>query len=117
MADIKKKIEGDRATLVLGGELTVRHAQQLKAALLDAMQGFPHVEVVLGKIDDLDSSFPQLLCSAHRTAAEQQKQMTVTGADQERFADLLRRAGFTRQTGCRESTRATCLWLHGPVSE
>ena len=117
MADIQRRHEGDRETVTVAGELTVPHAQRLKAALLDALQGSARVEVVLGKITRLDSSFPQLLCSAHRTAADRQKRLTVTGAEQERFTDLLRRSGFTRHTGCRESTRETCLWLHGPVSE
>jgi len=117
MADIKLQKNKGRVIVTLGGELTVRCARELKTALLDAVQTAAAIEVVLGKIVRMDSSFPQLLCSAHRAAEALHKPMTVSGTEQEPFADILRRSGFIRQTGSRDSTRATYLWLHGPVSK
>lgn len=117
MADIRRQQEGDRAIVTMRGDLTVQYAQELKAALLDAVRSSASVEVKLGKIGRLDSSFLQLMCSVHRMAADLHKRLTVTGAEQELFSDMLRRTGFTRNTGCRGNTRTSCLWLHGPVSE
>jgi anti-anti-sigma factor len=117
MDDIGLHKNGDRATVTLGGELTVRQARKLKAALLDAMQSCATIEVVLGSISKMDSSLLQVLCSAQRTAAGLQKRFAVYGSDQERFADLLRRTGFTRHTGGRGNARTACGWLHGPASE
>jgi ABC-type transporter Mla MlaB component len=117
MADIQLQKNNDRATVTLGGELTVRYARELKTALLDAVQTAAAIEVVLGKIVRVDSSFPQLLFSAHRAAEALHKRMTVSGAEQELFADMLRRSGFIRQAGSRDTTRATYLWLHGPASK
>lgn len=117
MVNIRQRTEGDRAIVTLGGDLTVHHAQEVKAALLDAVRSSVTVEVVLGKIDNLDSLLPQLICSAHRMAGDLDKRLTVTGADQERFSDMLRRAGFIRHTGCRDNDRTSCLWLHCPATE
>jgi ABC-type transporter Mla MlaB component len=117
MADIRKSQEGDRAVLAISGELTVRHAKNLKAQLLDALTGSEAVEVNLGQVSAIDVTFPQLLCSAHRTAVVLKKNMTVTGVDGERFGAMLRSAGISRHIGCQESSRKTCLWLQGKAGE
>jgi len=103
--------------VTVSGDLTVPHAKAVRTALLEAVQGAAAVEVVVESIADLDVSFPQLVCSAHRMAADLNKQLLITGIEQERFADMLRRSGFTRHIGCHENTRKSCLWLHGRPTE
>ena len=117
MAEIRRSQSGHRVVLTFSGELTVTHALALKAELLGALQGASAVEVAVEQVSAIDISFPQLLCSAHRTAAGMKKQMTITGAEQERFGAMLRSAGFTRHIGCQESTRKSCLWLQGEAAE
>jgi ABC-type transporter Mla MlaB component len=117
MADIKAQKKGDRATVTLGGELTVRYARELKTALLDAVRTASKIEVVLGAVVRVDSSFPQLLYSAQRAAEAMHKTMTVTGAEQGLFADALRRGGFIRGAGSRGSTGMTYPWLRGPAAK
>jgi anti-anti-sigma regulatory factor len=114
MADIRHANKNGREVLIVSGSLTVKHAKALKAALLEAVQNAPAVEVDVENIGDLDVSFVQLVCSAHRMVADLNKQMTITGIDQERFSRMLGRLGFFRHIGCHESTRKSCLWLHGP---
>jgi ABC-type transporter Mla MlaB component len=117
MAEIRRSQAGDRVVLTVSGELTVPHAKALKAELLDALKNAAAVEVAVEQVSGIDISFPQLLCAAHRAAAGLNKQMTITGAEQEPFGKMLRSAGFTRHIGCQEGTRRPCLWLHGSVSE
>jgi len=116
MADIRRSQAGERAVLAISGELTVLHAKAIQAELLEALQGAAAVEVAVGEISAIDITFPQLLCSTHRSAAVLKKEMTITGVEQERFGAMLRNAGFTRHTGCQEGTRTSCLWLQGHVS-
>lgn len=113
MADIRHANKNGREVLTVSGVLTVKHAEALKAALLEAVRNAPVVEVIVENIDDLDVTFAQLVCSAHRTAADLNKQMTITGLEQERFSRMLGRFGFFRHIGCHESTRKSCLWLRG----
>lgn len=112
MADILHTQKNDREVLTVSGALTVKRAKALRAALLQAVQNAPAVEVHVEKIEDLDVTFAQLICSAHRTAADLNKTMTITGLEQERFNQMLGRFGFFRHIGCHESTRKSCLWLH-----
>ena len=117
MADIRQSQAGDRAIVTVSGVLTVPHAKAVRQALLEAMQGAAAVEVVVENIADLDVSFPQVVCSAHRMAANLNKELTITGTEQAPFSDMLRRSGFIRQIGCRENTRSSCLWLRERPAE
>jgi len=112
MADIRNAQKNGREVLIVSGVLTVKHAKALQAALLEAVRTAPAVEVNVENISDLDVTFAQLICSAHRMAADLNKQMTITGLEQERFSQLLGRFGFFRHIGCQENTRKSCLWLH-----
>jgi anti-anti-sigma regulatory factor len=113
MADIRNINKNGREVLIVGGALTVKHAKALRAALLEAVRNAPAIEVDVENVDDVDISFAQLLCSAHRMAADMNKQMTITGLEQERFIQLLGRLGLLRHIGCNDSTRKSCLWLYG----
>jgi hypothetical protein len=75
------------------------------------------VEVIVENITGIDISFPQLLCSAHRTAAARNKTLTVVGLAQEQLNTMLLRSGFSRKTGCQENTRTPCLWLNDQTPE
>ncbi|MEK6744349.1 MAG: STAS domain-containing protein [Nitrospirota bacterium] len=112
MADIRHETKGGRAVLTVSGVLTVKHAKDLKAAFVEALRSGSAVEVHVGAIDDVDVAFAQLICSAHRTAADLNRTMTITGHEQEPFRLMLGRFGFFRHIGCHESTRKSCLWLH-----
>jgi anti-anti-sigma regulatory factor len=112
MADIRNINKNGREVLIVGGALTVKHAKALRTALLETVRNAPAIEVDVENIDDVDISFAQLLCSAHRMAADMNKQMTITGLEQERFSQLLGRLGLFRHIGCNESTRKSCLWLY-----
>jgi hypothetical protein len=109
MTDIRRRQEGDRVIVTVGGDLTVSSAA--------ALQGASAVEVIVENITGIDISFPQLLCSAHRTAAARNKTLTVVGLAQEQLNTMLLRSGFSRKTGCQENTRTPCLWLNDQTPE
>jgi hypothetical protein len=67
--------------------------------------------VVLDAITNADVTLLQLLCSAHRTAAEQNKVLTMEGGDRSPVAQLIQHAGFLRHIGCHEITGQPCLWI------
>lgn len=113
MANIRNANKNGREVLIVGGALTVKHAKALSAALLEAVRNAPVIEVDVEHIDDVDVSFAQLLCSAHRMAVDMNKQMTITGLEQELSGRMLVRFGLLRHIGCNESTRKSCLWLYG----
>jgi len=112
MADIRQAKSKGREVVTVSGLLTVKNAKTLKATLSKALQNASEIEVNVEHIDEIDITLAQLICSAHRTAAGMNKQVTITGLEQERFSRLLVQSGFFRHIGCHDSTRKSCLWLH-----
>ncbi|MDH4163389.1 MAG: STAS domain-containing protein [Nitrospirota bacterium] len=110
MADIREETTNDGKTIIMSGELTVSAVNSIKITLLNALRVAPALQVRLESVSRMDIAFLQLLCSAHRTAADSGKQFTVSG-DPDRFLELLKKSGFQRHIGCRESGKYTCLWL------
>lgn len=111
MAGIKRVRSGDKELITVSGDLTVQNAKTLKEALLDAIRTAPAVVLAVERVSELDVAFPQLVCSLHRSAADLNKQLTISGLDEEPMGRLLRQAGFLRHIGCHESTRKSCLWM------
>ncbi len=111
MAKIRRDGAVEDATVVISGEAKVPGATRIREALLEALRTGPGLQVVLENISTADVSLLQLLCAAHRSAAQGKKHMVIRGADREPVATLLRQAGFLRHIGCHDSTRRTCLWV------
>ena len=115
MLETKRERDGDREVLVVSGDLTVGTAASLKEALQQLLHADANAVVRLERASAADVSFLQLLCAAHRAAADRNGTLEVAGADQEPVASLLRSTGFLRHIGCHDSTRRTCLWAEPSV--
>jgi len=70
MADIRHANKNGREVLTISGVLTVKHAKALQAAILEAVRNASAVDLEVEHISDLDVTFAQLVCSAHRMAAD-----------------------------------------------
>jgi len=75
-------------------------------ALLDA----DAVSIAMEKVQDVDLSSLQLLCSAHRSAVRLHKQLAFSGDLPRIFSDAVETAGFERITGCKLDSGNSCLW-------
>jgi len=111
MAERKREKTKKSQTLVISGEATVASVARLKAELAKALRTAQSVHVELERISGVDVSLLQLLCSAHRTAAQAGKKLTIMGIEREPVTGLLRQAGFLRHIGCHETTLRSCLWF------
>jgi anti-anti-sigma regulatory factor len=100
-------------TVALEGEWTIERANELKHVLLDALGTVDHLLLDFEKVEAVDLTCLQLLCSAHRSAIAMKKHMSVTGRQSEAFDRLLREAGFMRSVGCHPERSAECLWMRG----
>lgn len=92
------------AALRLQGELTVWRAADLREALAAVLAGGGEARIDLGEVTGADAAGLQLLCAAHRSAAEKGVRLSVNlGGAVARAAE---RAGLRPRVGC----RAQCLW-------
>ena len=81
-------------TLTLGGELTLVHANELKATLTASLRSGGSVAVRLEEVTDMDLSCLQLLYSARRTAAGSGQHFTLDAENSELFRRTAAEAGF-----------------------
>ncbi len=104
---------GAVGVLKVDGEMTVQYAGVLKAALLKSFDSVDHLILNLDKVTEIDLSCLQLLCSAHRTSAKLQKQLTITSNHPEALQQAVAAAGYARHVGCRFDCNKNCLWVGG----
>lgn len=103
----------EECVVKLRGDLTVEHAHEMKSVFLEALQSNERVVVELEGITDVDLSFLQLLCSAHRTSMRLNKSLTLLSEQSDIFRQAVRDAGFSRILGCHEDPQKACLWIGG----
>ena len=78
--------------LKLEGAVTIRHARELAALLLEDAEDSLRVEVDTGGLEDIDTCILQLLCSLRKTAPE-----LSFGNPSEVFQAAVERSGLRRE--------------------
>ncbi len=100
------------ARLAIEGEVTIACAVHFKEKLIEALNGHDQLVIDCSALQNLDLAGMQLLCAAHRAAANRSKSVVLTGSEQPHLRGLLEEAGFLRHEACSMSDgRQNCLWL------
>lgn len=115
MTNFKKKKSGKVRTLVLDGDLTIQHAAKLKKAFDGSFDGVKKLVLNLDKVDEIDLSGLQILCSAHRTSAKMEKELIIDGECPEVLKNVMEKAAFTRRAGCSKDYQKSCFWIKGGI--
>ena len=102
-----------RGELEIEGELTIETAEELKAVLLQALQGTERLTIDLGKVTAADLSCLQMLCSAYKSCGKVDGQLTLRSQDSELFNQLLKDSGYCKTTKCPIAPNTNCMWLGG----
>ena len=108
---MKNKGEGRTTRLCFEGELTIKRASEIRAQLLESLSEFQHVEVEIGDVANVDLSYLQLMCSAHRFAAKNGKKITLINQDGSLFSEVKIIAGFVTGKECGFNRENNCLWM------
>jgi anti-anti-sigma regulatory factor len=112
MSHLQNKATGERAPLVLSGQLTVQEAGWLRGVLLNPLERLDRIEIDLSQATGIDLAGLQLLCAAHKSAMAQGKKIVLLGVP-EPVAQAARGAGFSRLEGCTAGPGESCLWAQG----
>lgn len=91
---IELEMKNDKAIVRLNDEVTIENAADLKMILIKAFDEADQIMLDVSNLSATDITCLQLICSANKTAAELDKQLTLTGHSEvlKNTADL---AGFT----------------------
>jgi len=98
-------------TLALDGECTLDRAIELKEVLLEALKDGGDLLLNLEKVTEVDLSFLQILCSAHRTASSFRKRFTLCPSPSAALIEAAESAGFLRNMGCQNAPNKECLFM------
>ena len=117
MTDFQVNGDQEQVIVVLRGDLTVERAGELKQTLQNAIAAFK--SIIIGFEDNLtiDVSFLQLICSAHRSALNFQKDLKLAGAVPEDFTRAIQSVGFTFHAACALNKNRECLMCSGGEHE
>ncbi len=106
------KAAGKKKEHVLEGELTLQNAAAIKELFAKAISGRrKKLAFTFRDVADVDLSFVQILCAAHRAAHEKGKTIEFTGCWPEPFTGLIQEAGLNEHVGCVTDCSLECPWL------
>lgn len=88
----KKKQAG--ALLQVEGELILEHAVEIRQALMDLVISTGVLSIDCTKVDRVDLSGLQLLCSMVRTVNRLNRELSIIGSDQPVFEQVIGKVGF-----------------------
>jgi anti-anti-sigma regulatory factor len=103
----------DTYILKLEDRWTIERAHELKGVLVTALSGHDQVLIDIEEVTEVDLSFLQLLCAAHRTSLKKNKHFALRDRQSEAFSRVLRDAGYARTLGCHGDPYKSCLWKGG----
>lgn len=103
----------DVNVLRLTGSWTIERACELKQLLLESLSDEQHLMVDLREVVEVDLSFLQLLCSAHRTFWGRNKPFSLQDSKPDVIKAFVKNAGYARTLGCHRAGGGGCLWIGG----
>ncbi|MBJ6725570.1 STAS domain-containing protein [Geomesophilobacter sediminis] len=100
------------ATLHLKGRATIETCTEFRDALRAALTGCRNLTIDVSEVEAIDLSCIQLFCSAHKTALNQGKNVTIANPQGEEFTASIRNVGLTCTLPgtCQGDPDHFCLW-------
>ncbi len=105
----------ERIQMVFTGKLSIEHAAEMKAKLLEALANSESLELDLSDVEEIDLPCLQLVCAAHRSAGKAGKSIDLSGSSGA-VAQAVTAAGLDRSTTC-ANHGGLCIWRGGSENE
>jgi anti-anti-sigma regulatory factor len=99
MENMAESEQGKKQALALEGELGIQRAEEIHQALLQGLQQSQWLEVDLSGAREVGLCCLQLLYSAHLSARQQGKSLTIRPGVSPEFKKAVARSGIMRQPG------------------
>jgi anti-anti-sigma regulatory factor len=95
----------------LGGDLTIARAGELRRIISETLNTGEQIVLACSECADMDLSFLQLVCSAHRTALQSNSLLKLSNTLEKHLLKKAGEAGYFRETACRSDKNHECFWL------
>ena len=100
-----------RTEINLGGDLSVGRAGELRQIISESLNTGKQIVLACSESADMDLSFLQLVCSAHRTALQSNSLLKLSDSLEKQLLIKAGEAGYFRETACRSDKNHECFWL------
>lgn len=108
----RQKDENGTLCLRLGGEATIQNAAMFREVLITAIREEKSIRLSLAQVSEMDLTFFQLFCSAHRSAVAANIPICLDDEMPASITEVLRTFGFERHQGCAQSSDpSSCIWI------
>ena len=91
----------------VSGTLTVAKSLKLKKALLENLRKESRLELVFGKVAEMDLSFIQILAAAVKSAEKGDRAISIKMPVPDILVENLKISGFLNHSNC---VKASCVW-------
>ena len=116
MFDLKVDKEKNEGVLTIDGDLGIMQAEELKNAFATILKDVDNINVNVEKVTYPHIACLQLFCSAHRTAINLNKKITLDSNHSEDFDRLVAEVGLINHPDTEEHPKNHCLWVKGGES-
>jgi anti-anti-sigma regulatory factor len=89
---------------------TIEEAGKIRTLFMEQLAEKNRLVLNLSNVDEVDLSFLQLLCAAHKSASNAGKTFALEGALSEPLSRKAREAGFACRKECGPHLNGDCLW-------
>ena len=106
------KSKGNNKAHILEGDLTLQNSTAIRELFSKSIASrSKNITFSFKDVGDVDLSFVQILCAAHRTAHDKGKTIAFSGCWPESFTNLIIEAGLNEHVGCVSDCSIECPWL------
>jgi anti-anti-sigma regulatory factor len=111
--DVHLSDDGTQSTVVVGGSVTIENSEDFRLALAEALGKTARVALDIRKLEEVDITAAQVICSACKTAVVLQRSLVMEGNLPECIIALGKDFGATVSLLCRQNRNEQCSWFGG----
>ena len=103
-------ISDGQTPIEVKGTCTVEEAGRIRALLMERLRETDRIVLDLSGVGEVDLSFLQLICAAHKSALNAKKTLVLDGVPSEPLIRKVREAGFACRKACGAELDKDCFW-------
>lgn len=116
MTKITTKHSKKQSKLSIQGDMTIQHVSKIKKTMIELFEKTGDIEFDFERVNNLDITGFQLLCSVCRASLEQGKKIRMVGKTSSRIAALVHNFKYLENNNCILNKNGECFQMMGGKS-
>lgn len=105
--------DGSTATVSVSGALTIENCGEFHSVLADALNGTQRVALDMRRLEGIDITALQIICSTCKTASKQDCTFVCEAGIPASMASFGINIGASRGAPCNQNKNEACIWFGG----